>query len=180
MTQTHFTSQNLVITVILTWHERTLSPSINVHCEVWHKRKLMSQILSRFSLGSHHSIIQPDKQLSLRTAKITQRAALTSCLWLQISCHFHIHFSVTAYVWESVRVLWGAGVAALQACQHLPLLLTPPGDAAIQKCPSVLLPPPARSMCVCLYLAQIHTHLQCEYTAGLFVVCCCRLIPACL
>lgn len=136
-----------------------VSPSINVHCEVWHKRKLMSQILSRFSLGSHHSIIQPDKQLSLRTAKITQRAALTSCLRLQISCHFHIHFSVTAYVWESVRVLWGAGVAALQACQHLPLLLTPPGDAAIQKCPSVLLPPPAWSVWVCAYTWRRSTHI---------------------
>lgn len=65
-----------------------------------------------------------------------------------ISCHFHILFSVTAYVWESVSVLWGAGIAALQDCQHLPLILTPAGDAAIQKCPSVLLPPPARSVCV--------------------------------
>lgn len=32
------------------------------------------------SLGSHHNIIQSDKQLSLRTAKITQRTALPSCL----------------------------------------------------------------------------------------------------
>lgn len=136
-----------------------VSPSINVHCEVWHKRMLMSHSLLRVSLRSHHSIIQSDKQLSLRTAKITQHTALTSCLRLQISCHFHIHFSVIAYVWESVSVLWGAGVAALQACQHLPLLLTPPGDAAIQKCPSVLLPPPVRSVCVCAYTWRRSTHI---------------------
>lgn len=129
---------------------------------------LTDHVCRGVSQGSNHNIKQAAvvKNSKNHTAYSLDKLAV---LRLHISCHFHIHFSVTAYVLDSVSVLWGAGVAALQACQHFPLLLTPPGDAAIPKCPSVLLPPPARSVCVCarLYLAQVHTHLHCRTVCGL-------------
>lgn len=131
----------------------------------------MLHILSGVSQGSNYNIKQSNKQLLLRTARITQHTALTSQL------------SKTAHLLSFSHTLFSDSICLRQCecfvrcwCSSIAGLPTPPtafdpsrrrSHPEMPICASTSSSEICVCVCVRLYLAQVHTHLHCRTVCGL-------------